>query len=60
MIQIDRVNADVEVQRSAAPGAAADGNPLDLLEGAPLDRLRLIVMEVLREHLRDLERQGRL
>ena len=61
MIQIDRVNADVEVLRSPAastPDAAAP--PAPALDARAMERVRLIVMDVLREHLRDLERRGLL
>lgn len=61
MIHIDRVNADVEVLRSPADLDAiepAGTSTVPMLDALSMDRLHRIVMEVLREHLRDLERRG--
>lgn len=63
MIHIDRVNAEVEVMRSPAPGGAmepAASHTAATIDAHAMDRLQRMVMEVLREHLRDLERRGLL
>ena len=61
MIQIDRVNAEMEVLRSPAEDAPAPaGQTSTALDALSVDRVRRIVMEVLRDHLRDLERRGLL
>jgi hypothetical protein len=61
VIHIDRVNADVEVLRSPAAGVAEPAGPTGLaLDAVSMERLQRIVMDVLREHLRDLERRGLL
>ena len=59
MIHIDRVNADLEVLRSPAGGPPAPAAPAaPAADARAMERLRVVVMEVLREHLRDLERRG--
>jgi len=63
VIHIDRVTTDVEVLRSPATGSAMDpgtGSSSGMENGISTDRLRHMIMEVLREHLRDLERRGLL
>lgn len=64
MITIDRVNADVDVLPQTASGPAA-APPADLVSAVGLDpraraRLRDLVLELLAEHLRELEREGLL
>ena len=61
MIQIDRVNTGVELMRSPAREAPALPPPesaAGTLDPASRERFRDLVLEVLRDHLRDLERRG--
>jgi len=61
VLQIDRVRAKVDVAGSGTadsrprPDASA---PTVELDRATRDRFREIVLEVLRDHIRDLERTG--
>jgi len=64
VIHIDRLNTDVEV--AAGPATEGAGAPAAQSVAAsgfgPVSeqRLRDLVLDVLRDHLRDLERQGLL
>lgn len=66
MLHIDRVNTEMEVlQRSSVGPAEAPEGP-GLVPGQPAldpqmkERMRDVVMEVLKDHLRELERRGTL
>ena len=65
MLQIDRVHSEVELvpgeEPTVATGAAQAELLLRLLEHDPAARrrLRALVLEVLRDELRELQRRGR-
>jgi hypothetical protein len=57
------VNAEVDVMRSPASSgstAAPASSTAAGIDAPSMERLRRVVMDVLREHLRDLERRGLL
>jgi hypothetical protein len=63
MLQIDRVQAEMEILPGAGELGGSSVPPL--LPGANLDpaarqRLSELVLEALRDHLRELERRGTL
>ena len=61
MLRIDRVRTDMEIQASPATSAAASPRAdaaLLLADAGARERVKELVLEVLREHLRELERQG--
>ena len=64
MIQIDRVHTDVDVVGNRSAEGAARPMPADSTTGvfdlASRERFRDLVLDVLRDHLRDLERRGLL
>lgn len=67
MLQIDRVHSEVELVPGDEPpvgaaGAAGAEAVLRLLERDPAARVRLrsLVLDVLRDELRELERRGRV
>jgi hypothetical protein len=61
VIHIDRVNAHVDIMRSPESGSHADGSaPASTTDRLSTERLRTVVLDVIREHLRDLERRGLL
>jgi len=63
VIHIDRASTDIEISRSPATGSAMDPSTSassGMADAISTERLRHMVMEILREHLRDLERRGLL
>jgi hypothetical protein len=62
VIQIDRVNTNVDLSRAPAPeGPAHPAAPTPTFAGfdrASREQFRDLVLDVLRDHLRDLERRG--
>ncbi len=65
MLQIDRVETEVELLRREDAGRTGAGAPSGgLVPGRPAldpvrkEQLRDVVMEILRDHLRQLERRG--
>ena len=64
MLRIDRVKTEMEVLPRSGPSAAESGTSGGLVPGqaafdpALKERLRDVVMEILRDHFRQLERRG--
>ena len=60
MIQIDRVRTNVDVVSQTAESRSRPEAPASIVDfdRASRDRFRDLVLEVLRDHLRDLERRG--
>jgi hypothetical protein len=64
LLRIDRVKTEMEVLPREGPSYAGSATPGGLVAGqlaydpALKERLRDVVLEVLREHFRQLERRG--
>jgi hypothetical protein len=61
VIQIDRVRTNVDVvgsQTSEGPARSEPAMSAAVFDGASRERFRDFVLDVLRDHLRDLERRG--
>jgi hypothetical protein len=62
VIQIDRVHTNVDLTRSPAregpAGPAPEAPAAGAYDPASRERFRELVLGVLRDHLRDLERRG--
>jgi hypothetical protein len=60
MLHIDRVSAQVDLlpsDQSATRDLPSTGGPA-VVDGGNRERLKALVFEVLRDHLRELERRG--